>query len=134
MDSYKGRLRDLYGIDVLVPGPRDREIVDRIIYDELCKGLIRHSSRSIYKRIMDALVANGAEGLILGCTENNMLVSQDDASVPVFDTTRIHAVAAVDLALDHDAFCDESVPSIRGARNGPHEHIHAHRVTGGMAS
>ena len=134
MDFYKGRLRDLYGIDVLVPGPRDREIVDRIIHEELCKGRIRHSSRTFYKRIMEALVADGGEGLILGCTEITLLVSQDDASVPVFDTTRIHAETAVDLALDHEAFSDEGVPSIRGARDGPHEHIHIHRVTGGMAS
>jgi aspartate racemase len=103
MDFYKGRLRDLYGIDVLVPDQRDREVVDRIIYDELCKGTIKDSSRAEYKRIMEALVANGAEGLILGCTEITLLVSQREASVPIFDTTRIHAEAAVDLALDYEA-------------------------------
>jgi aspartate racemase len=121
MDFYKGRLRDLYGIDVLVPGQRDREIVDQTIYDELCKGIIKDSSRAEYKRIMEALVADGAEGLILGCTEITLLVSQDDASVPVFDTTRIHAEAAVDLALDHQALGGAASP--RGATNAPGQHI-----------
>ncbi len=129
MEFYMGRLRDLYGIDVLVPGRRDRKIVDRIIYDELCKGIIRDSSRAEYKRIMEALVADGAEGLILGCTEITLLVSQDEASVPVFDTTRIHAEAAVDLALDHEAFGRAASP--RGPATAPGEHIRNLLVTRG---
>lgn len=130
-DFYKGRLSDRHGIDVLIPGRRDRQMVDRVIYDELCKGIIRDSSRAEYKRIMEALVDEGAEGLILGCTEITLLVSQADAMVPVFDTTRIHAEAAVDLALDHDAL---GVASHRGEvlANGARKHFSQRRMTGGM--
>ena len=134
MDFYKGRLKDLHGIDVLVPCPRDREMVDRIIYEELCKGIIKDSSRAEYKRIMETLVAHGAEGLILGCTEITLLVSQADASAPVFDSTRIHAEAAVHLALDHEAF--KGTASLRGemgatARRNTFEDS---RVTGGVTA
>ena len=99
-DFYKGRLIDKFGLEVLVPEKPDRDIVHRVIYDELCQGKIEASSKLEYVRIMAELVKQGAEGIILGCTEIMILVSQEDSSVPVFDTTTIHAVAAVDFALD----------------------------------
>jgi aspartate racemase len=99
-DFYKGRLTEKYGLEVLVPEKQDRDIVHHVIYDELCQGKIEVSSKREYVRIMADLVKQGAEGIILGCTEIMMLVSQEDSSVPVFDTTTIHAVAAVDFALD----------------------------------
>ena len=112
MDFYPGRLRDRHGIDVVVPDRSDREIVDSIIYGELCRGLIRDSSRSTYRAIIERLVGDGAQGLVLGCTEISLLVSQDDSPVPVFDTTRIHAQAGVDLALSEPHF-DASFDSKR---------------------
>lgn len=98
-DFYKGRLADRFGLEVLVP-PRDqRVLVHRMIYDELCRGEIREESRDAFRRIIRALVDSGAEGVILGCTEIGLLVKLADSPVPIFDTTRIHAEAAVDLAL-----------------------------------
>ncbi len=96
---YRDRLRDRHGLDVLVPGAADRALVHRIIYDELCLGRIEDRSRDAYRRVADDLVAAGAEGVILGCTEIGMLLGNDDVPVPVFDTTALHAAAAVDLAL-----------------------------------
>lgn len=98
-DFYKDRLRDNYGLNVLIPPPGDREIVHRIIYDELCLGRILPESRAEYRRIIAALVAQGAQAVILGCTEISLLVGQDDAGVAVFDTTTIHAREAAELAL-----------------------------------
>lgn len=98
-DFYKGRLSQRYGLDVLVPPEHERELVHRIIYDELCLGLIEQPSREAYRDIMSHLVHRGAEGIILGCTEISLLVCKEDSPVPLFDTTRIHAVAAVDYAL-----------------------------------
>jgi aspartate racemase len=98
-DFYKGRLIEKYGLEVMVPEKSDRDIVHQIIYDELCQGRILTASKAEYVRIMENLVKQGAEGIILGCTEIMMLVSQADSSVPVFDTTTLHAVAAVDFAL-----------------------------------
>lgn len=97
-DFYKGRLL-ARGLEVLVPEESGRESVHRIIYDELCLGQIRAESRVRYKAIMAGLVERGAQGIILGCTEIGLLVKDGDASVPLFDTTRIHAEAAVDFAL-----------------------------------
>lgn len=99
-DFYKGRLARQHGIDVIVPDAEERQTVHDVIYDELCLGQIKQSSRQAYRRIMARLVERGAETVILGCTEITMLVNQDDASVPLFDTTRIHAEKAVELALD----------------------------------
>ena len=96
---YKGRLRDKYGLHVIVPDAAEREMVHRVIYDELCLGKITPASKAHYLATMDRLVRAGAEGIILGCTEIGMLVNQPDSQVPLFDTTRIHAVAAVDYAL-----------------------------------
>lgn len=94
-DFYKGRLSEKHGLDVVIPNDEDREIVHKIIYDELCLGNIKDSSKNEYIRIIENLVQNGAEGIILGCTEIPLLVKQDDVSVPVFDTTTIHAESAV---------------------------------------
>ena len=96
---YQGRLQEHFGIEVLVPGEEEQVIVHRIIYDELCQGKIKGSSRSTCVRIINELIGQGAEGIILGCTELPLLVWPDDISVPLFDTTRLHAEAAVKLAL-----------------------------------
>jgi aspartate racemase len=98
-DFYKGRLVHNFGLEVLIPGEVDREIVHRVIYDELVQGKILDSSRAEYRRIMESLVAQGAEGIILGCTEIELLVKQQDSRVPLFATTSIHALAAVEYAL-----------------------------------
>ena len=98
-DFYKGRLVEKHGLDVLVPDGQQRELIHRVIYDELCLGQVKASSRDQYLGIIDELVAGGAEGIILGCTEIGLLIREGDAAVPLFDTTTIHAVAAVELAL-----------------------------------
>jgi aspartate racemase len=98
-DFYKGRLTDKFGLEVIVPEKPDRDIVHRVIYDELCAGQVNPNSKLEYVRIINDLVTKGVEGIILGCTEIMLLVGQADSSVPVFDTTTIHAVAAVDFAL-----------------------------------
>jgi aspartate racemase len=99
-EFYKGRLEQLFELEVLVPQKPDRDIVHRVIYNELVSGLVREESRLEYRRIIKALVEAGAQGIILGCTEIMLLVGQADSSVPVFDTTTIHAVSAVDFALE----------------------------------
>ncbi len=98
-DFYSGRLVDHYGLRVLVPPASDREVVHRVIYDELCLGQIVPQSKSRYVDIMRGLVRQGAEGIILGCTEVGLLVHDGDSTVPLFDTTRIHAEVAVERAL-----------------------------------
>lgn len=100
-DFYKGRLADKFGLDVIIPEDEDRKIVHNIIYHELVSGIILDDSRDKYRRIMQKLVDNGSQGIILGCTEIMLLVSQQDSTVPVFDTTEIHALAAVDRALEN---------------------------------
>lgn len=97
-DFYHARLAQA-GIETLIPGDADRETVHRAIYDELVRGVISHESRREYVRIIRALADRGAEGIVLGCTEIPLLVGADDSPVPLFDTTRIHAEAAVDRAL-----------------------------------
>jgi len=99
-DFYKGRLTDKHSLDVIVPTEEQRQSVHRVIYDELCLGRIEQSSKDGYLAIMDDLVRRGAEGIVLGCTEIGLLVGAGDCPVPVFDTTRIHAVAAVEYALE----------------------------------
>jgi aspartate racemase len=96
---YKGRLVDNYGLEVIIPSSADMEIVHRIIYDELCAGLIKSDSKQSYADIIGRLVQEGAEGIILGCTEIGLLVKQEDSPVLLFDTTKIHAKAAVKYAL-----------------------------------
>ncbi|MCL4250135.1 MAG: aspartate/glutamate racemase family protein [Anaerolineae bacterium] len=98
-DFYRGRLEQRHRLRVLVPGADDRATVNRIIYDELVLGDIRVESKAAYVRIMERLIADGAQGIILGCTEIGLLIQQQDCAVPVFDTTTIHAVAAVEAAL-----------------------------------
>lgn len=99
-DFYKDRLIKNYGLEVLVPEEGEREIVHRVIYDELCLGQVREASRQRYKEIMQSLVDRGAQGIILGCTEIELLIRQGDCTVPLFPTSRIHAVAAVEKALE----------------------------------
>jgi aspartate racemase len=98
-DFYKGRLREKYGLNVLVPNKKDRQIVHKIIYQELCLGKIRADSKTQYLRIINLLADQGAEAVILGCTEIGMLVSQGDTNVKLFDTTAIHAEKAVEWAI-----------------------------------
>jgi len=98
-DFYKARLAQKYGLDVMIPDAPEREIVHRVIYDELVMGKIRQGSRNKYVDIIERLVRNGAQGVILGCTEMGLLVHPGDCEVPLFDTTRIHAEAAVEYAL-----------------------------------
>lgn len=98
-DFYRGRLQDKFGIEVVTPVAADRDIVHRIIYEELCLGHIRVASREEYRRIISDLEQQGAQGIIFGCTEIGLLVGPQDASVPVFDTTAIHARAAAEYML-----------------------------------
>jgi aspartate racemase len=99
-DFYRGRLEQ-HGLTVLVPEPDDRAIVHRVIYDEVCLGIIREESRAEYERIMRSLIDSGAQGIILGCTEIELLVDPDSRfeGIPLYPTSRIHAEAAVDWAL-----------------------------------
>jgi len=95
---YVERLQQ-HGLTVIVPEADARALVHRVIYEELCRGRILDASRAAYREVMAALVAQGAQGIVLGCTEIALLVDAGDASVPLFDTTRLHAIAAVDWAL-----------------------------------
>lgn len=98
-DFYKGRLTEKYGIDVIVPEESEREDVHAVIYNELCLGTIDENSRQRYLKIIDQLAANGAEAVILGCTEIALLVQQNHTATPLYDTTAIHAEQAVLKAL-----------------------------------
>tara|TARA_R110002051_G_scaffold33139_3_gene74724 strand:- start:123 stop:647 length:525 start_codon:yes stop_codon:yes gene_type:complete len=98
---YKQRLFDA-GLQVLVPDTDTQAEVHRIIYDELCQGQLLDSSQQYYRQVIKDLEAQGAEGVILGCTEIGLLISQDDSPIPVFDTTAIHAAAAVAFLLNED--------------------------------
>ena len=98
-EFYAGRLRDRWGLEVLTPDPANREIVHRIIYEELVLGIVRDESRREYLRIIEDLRRRGAEGIIEGCTEIGMLVGSEHTDIPLFDTTQIHALAAANMAL-----------------------------------
>ncbi|UCQ52945.1 aspartate/glutamate racemase family protein [Edwardsiella tarda] len=98
-DFYKGRLRERHGLEVIVPEADDRATVHHIIYDELVAGQITPSSRAAYRQVIARLVQAGAEAVILGCTEIMLLVQPEDSAVPLFDTTALHAAAAVEAAL-----------------------------------
>jgi aspartate racemase len=98
-DFYKGRLERNHGLEVVIPDGEGRELVDRVIYEELVLGKILEQSKAEYVAIMHDLVRNGAEGIILGCTEIGLLVGASDIQVPIFDTTEVHAAVAVELAL-----------------------------------
>lgn len=98
-DFYRDRLRERHGLGVLIPEPEERDIVHRIIYEELCLGQVLPESRVRYRQVMARLVDDGAQAIILGCTEISLLVDQSDATVPLFDTTSIHACKAAEWAL-----------------------------------
>jgi aspartate racemase len=98
-DFYKKRLREKYELEVIIPSESNREVIDNVIYTELCRGILHQSSREQFKAIIEKLASNGAQGVILGCTEIPLLIGQRDAEIPLFDTTRIHAQAAVEMAL-----------------------------------
>ncbi len=102
-DFYKKRLADRHGMEVLVPSLEERELVHRVIYEELCLGKIVPASRARYREVMAALVERGAQAQILGCTEISLLVGHEDSTVPMFDTTAIHARSAAEHALAGDA-------------------------------
>ena len=98
-DFYKGRMVERFGLDVLIPDRAGRNSVHRVIYEELVRGEIRADSRRAYQSVIDGLKAAGAQAVILGCTEIGLLIEPEDSSLPSFDTTALHALAAVDWAL-----------------------------------
>lgn len=100
-DFYKGKLAEKHGLEVVIPDTDERQVIHDIIYHELCLGQIEQRSRERFKSIIQSLVENGAEGIILGCTEIGLLLEQKDAQVPLFDTTIIHAKSAARLAMGH---------------------------------
>ncbi len=97
-DFYSKRLAEKHQLEVLIPSDKEREIVHQIIYDELCMGHIKNDSKKAYQEIIHNLQQKGAEGVILGCTEIPLLIKQEDVSIPIFDTTTIHAKKAVERA------------------------------------
>ncbi len=101
-DFYRGRLEREHGLEVLVPTPGDRAEVHRVIFDELVQGVVSVDSRLRYLEVIERLVSSGAEGIIAGCTEIELLVSAADVSIPFYPTTRLHALAAVEAALAPD--------------------------------
>ncbi len=98
-DFYKKRLKEKHNIEVIIPSRTDREVIDSVIYNELCRGTIDQSSKEKYKEIITRLISDGADGVILGCTEIPLLIGEEDVEIPVFDTTTIHAESAVEFAL-----------------------------------
>ena len=96
---YRERLSERHGLQVIVPNTEDRDTIHRIIYDELCLGTVLPESRRAYRRVMESLAAQGAQAIILGCTEISLLVGEQDSELPLFDTTAIHARAAAEWAL-----------------------------------
>jgi aspartate racemase len=98
-DFYRGRLEQSYDLEVIIPAPDERSLIHEVIYNELCMGVIRVESQKAYLGIIENLTRNGCQGVILGCTEIGMLVRSGDCRLPLFDTTRLHAQAAVDFSL-----------------------------------
>jgi len=98
---YKGHLATKHGIELMIPNDQDRTIVHDIIYDELCQGIIKDSSRALYQNIVQRAADDGADSVIFGCTEVGLLLSDADVPVTAFDTTRLHAEAALAFALSH---------------------------------
>ena len=98
-DFYKGRLSDRHGIDVAIPDDDGRTVVHDVIYDELCQGIVSPASKDRYLAVVERARAEGSDGVIFGCTEVGLLVRPDDFDVPCFDTTEIHARAAIDFAI-----------------------------------
>lgn len=101
---YKGRMESKHGLEVLTPNPEEQALVHRIIYEELCMGMINPASRHEYLNVIETLSENGAEAVILGCTEITLLVAQCHTTTPLFDTTALHAEAAVKLAMSNEYF------------------------------
>ncbi|CAG7560613.1 unnamed protein product [Fusarium equiseti] len=99
-DFYKSRLAERFDLDVIVPNDEDRDTVHEIIYKELCNGVIKDDSRREYQAVIERLKARGAECLILGCTEIGLLIDATQSELPIFDTARIHAIAAADWAME----------------------------------
>ena len=99
-EFHRGRLIETHGLEVIIPKEAERQIIHRVIYDELCLGKTERRSKTQCKTIIENLIARGADGVVLGCTETGLFVGNEDSAVAVFDTTRIHAEAAVDYALD----------------------------------
>jgi aspartate racemase len=99
-DFYKKVLKENFDIEVVIPEEEDRQIIHDVIYEELCKGIINDTSKEKYLEIINKLILNGVEGIVLGCTEIPLLIKQEDLNIPVFDTTTIHAVSAVEFALN----------------------------------
>lgn len=99
-DFYKKVLKDSFNIEVIIPNESERGIIHKVIYDELCKGIISEESKNEYIKIINNLVLSGAEGIVLGCTEIPLLIKQEDVKIPIFDTTMIHSISAVEFALD----------------------------------
>ncbi len=98
-DFYKGRMTERFGLHVLIPDAAGRDIVHRVIYEELVRGLIKPESRALYQAVIEKLRGNGAEAIILGCTEIGLLIKPGDCPIPSYDTTHLHARAAVEWAL-----------------------------------
>jgi aspartate racemase len=96
---YADRMRQKFGIETIVPGASGRQVIHDVIYNELCHGVTRAESRAVFQAIIESLARDGAEAVILGCTEIPLLISQADSKLPVFDTTAIHAATAVEFAL-----------------------------------
>jgi aspartate racemase len=99
-DFYKQRLSREHGPEVIIPDEKERELIHGILYNELCLGEVKEASKGVFQKIIAGLVSRGAQGIVLGCTEIPLLVSQKDYKIPLFDTTTIHARAAADQALD----------------------------------
>ena len=101
-DFYVGRLRDKHGLTVLVPDEPGRTLIHQVIYDELVRGVLNPASKKAYLDVIDELIGNGAQGVIAGCTEIELLIQQADLAVPLFPTARLHAEAAVQFALEQE--------------------------------
>ena len=99
-DFYKRKLKEKHDIETIIPDNDEREMIHDVIYNELCRGIIKRSSREVFKQIIKNLNANGAEGVILGCTEIPLLIKEKDVGIPLFDTAAIHARSAVEFALE----------------------------------
>lgn len=98
-DFYRERLAERYGLDVIIPDAEERQLIHSVIFDELCQGIMKLSSKEAFKDIIGDMVSMGVEGVVLGCTEIPLLIKQEDVDVPVFDTTQIHAEAALKMAI-----------------------------------
>lgn len=98
-DFYKKRIEDNFELEVITPSSKDQELIHKVIYEELCLGLIKKESKNEYIKIINSLKEQGAEGIILGCTEISMLIKDEDVDIILYDTTKIHALSAVDFAL-----------------------------------